>query len=536
MSTTPTQNAGRSVRRFIVFSLLFILVILAGIGLSGLLGRLFDAATVIADGDTTGLALNLAFSLIAGPLAVVLWWLSWRGLSGRAERDSVLWGLYLAGMTTVTLIIAVVSLLIALASLIGGDFDPFPLANGIVWAALWVWHRWMTRHPDKAPTRLSGGSRVLGSVFGLAIGAAGLVGAITAILDEVFVTQAVVGSVGQSWGILVAQSLVWAAGGAIVWWLHWIHDDGRRLTTGFAVVALVLVAGLGSVVLALGGVALALQSVLLLAFDRSQQASTVVDELPTAIAGALVGALVWAYYRREVETAPRSAALGTQLLTSGVGLAAAASGVGIIVNSILGALVRPLVESGSLSLLFAGISALVVGGPVWWLVWKPTKPVSEELARNTGRRVYLITVFGVSALVAIITLLVIAFQLFNFGLSGGGTLIDDIRASLGLLVATALVFAYHFNVWRKDRASAGSPGAVEHPIARVVLVTGADAEPVLRDLRELTGAAVTVYRRADDISVTPDRATLAAALEGVTAARVLVVTGATGVEVIPLEN
>ena len=535
MTTTNPQGAGRSVRRFIVYSLLFILVIIAGIGISGLVGRLLDAFSVVTDGDTTGLALNLAFSLIAGPLAVILWWLSWRSLTDRAERDSVLWGLYLAGMTTVTLITAVVSLLIGLASLIGGDFDPFPLANGIVWAALWAWHRWMTRHPVKAPTRLAGGSRVLGSVFGVAIGAAGLVGALSAILDEVFVDQTVVGSIGQSWGILVAQSLVWAIGGAIVWWLHWIHDGGRRLTTGFSVVALVLVAGLGSVVLALGGIALTLQSVLLLAFDRSQPAATVLDDLPAAIASGLVGALVWAYYRREVAAAPRSAALGTQLLTSGVGLAAAASGVGIIVNSLLSALVRPLVETGSLGLLFAGISALVVGGPVWWLVWRPTQPVPDEVARNTGRRVYLITVFGVSALVAIITLLVIAFQLFNFGLSGGGDLIDDIRASLGLLVATALVFVYHFSVWRRDRASAG-PSTQAHVITRVVLVTGPDAEPVVRDIRELTGASVTVYRRADDVSQTPDRATLAAALDGVTAARVLVLTSADGVEVVPLES
>ena len=241
MTATPAQGAGRSVRRFIVYSLLFILVILAGIGISGLLGRLLDAWTVVTDGDTTGLALNLAFSLIAGPLAFILWWLAWRGLAERAERDSVLWGLYLAGMTTVTLVTAVCSLLIGVVALIGGDFDPFPLANGIVWAGLWAWHRWMTRHPVKAPTRLAGGSRVLGSVFGLIVGSVGLVRALSVILDEVFVGQAVAGSIGQSWGVVLAQSLVWLLGGALVWWLHWNHDGARRLTTGFSVVALVLV-------------------------------------------------------------------------------------------------------------------------------------------------------------------------------------------------------------------------------------------------------------------------------------------------------
>jgi hypothetical protein len=536
MTTTTTQSAGRSVRRFIVYSLLFILVIIAGIGVSGLVGRLIDSYALISDGDSTGLALNLAFALIAGPLAVVLWWLSWRALANRDERDSVLWGLYLAGMTTVTLYTAAISLLIGIASAISGDFNPFSLANGIVWAGLWVWHRWMTRHPAKAPTRLGGGSRILCSVFGVVVGAGGLVAAIAGVLDELVAGVGYVGSVGQPWWIPVLQSLAWAIGGALVWWLHWIHDGGRRLTTGFAIVAIVLVTGLGAVVLALGGVAGALQSVLLMLFDSSRDVVLPLADLPFAIASALVGALVWAYYRREVAVAPAAARLGTALLTSGVGLAAAASGVGIIVNSILGALVTPLVETDSLRLLFGGISALVVGGPVWWLVWKPTAPVPVELARNTGRRVYLITLFGVSALVAIVTLLVIAFQVFDVGLSGSGSLVDNIRASLGLLVATALVFVYHFAVWRRDREAVGESPAVAPTITRVVLVTGADATALEQDLRELTGASVTVYRRADGETPTPDRAAIAAALEGVEHASVLVTTTAAGIEVVPLED
>ena len=88
MTTTPaSQSVGRSVRRFIVFGLLFVLVVIAGIGASGLLGRLFDVGSVVADGDSTGLARSLAFTLIAGPLAGVLWWLVWRGLSARDERE-----------------------------------------------------------------------------------------------------------------------------------------------------------------------------------------------------------------------------------------------------------------------------------------------------------------------------------------------------------------------------------------------------------------------------------------------------------------
>ena len=70
------QSSGRAqsvVRRVIVFVILFALVAIAAAGLSGLIERLIGAGSVIVS-DDTGLALSLAFTLIAGPLAAVLWW------------------------------------------------------------------------------------------------------------------------------------------------------------------------------------------------------------------------------------------------------------------------------------------------------------------------------------------------------------------------------------------------------------------------------------------------------------------------------
>lgn len=533
MSTAPTPGgAGRSVRRFVVYSLLFILVIVAGIGLSGLIGRVLDGANVLIDSDTTGLAMSLAFTLIAGPLAGVLWWFSWRGLRVREERDSVLWGLYVSGMTTVSLIVATLGLLFAVSGAVAGDLDINALATGLVWVSIWVWHAWMTHHPSKSPTRLAGGSRVLGALFGLVVGAGGLVAALTALFDEVVNGGAIVASVGEQWWRPIAQGLVWAAIGALVWWRHWFRDGGRRVTTGFATVVLVLITGLGATALAIGGSIAFLRAVLLAVFEPSQSA---LDAIPGGLASALVGTLVWVVYRRGVVARGGAAVIGARLATSGVALAATASGVGVIVNAVLAATSTSLVDSGLLGLLLGGVSALVIGAPIWWLVWKPVEPVAEHLARNVGRRVYLITVFGVSALVAIITLLVIAFELFQQGLSGTGDLIENIRAAVGLLVATVLVFVYHFAVWRRDRelvaSEAPAPG-----ITRVVLVTGESADETVRLIRELTGASVQVLRRADGPVDAPTRAALAAALDGVASSRVLVLTSVADVEVVPLEG
>src|SRR4029453_18068176 len=93
------------------------------------------------------------------------------------------------------------------------------------------------------------------------------------------------------------------------------------------------------------------------------------------------------------------------LVMSGIGLVGAASGVGVILNATLATLVSPLAASDERALLLGGISALVVGGPVWWFSWKPTRKVEPTEIAATGRRVYLIAVFGVSGIVALIALL-----------------------------------------------------------------------------------------------------------------------------------
>jgi hypothetical protein len=168
--------------------------------------------------------------------------------------------------------------------------------------------------------------------------------------------------------------------------------------------------------------------------------------------------------------------------------------------------------------LLGGISALVVGAPVWWLVWRPANRLSAAESAATARRIYLIAVFGVSAVVALITLLVIGFRIFEFTLHSvtGQSLLDRVRAPLGLLLATGLAAGYHFTVWRLDRQAAPPAPRTPRRIGRVFLVTGADPDPLV------TG---------------PTAERLARALDAVTGTRVLVVAGpGDHVDVIPLRD
>ncbi|GAA1058193.1 hypothetical protein GCM10017608_05960 [Agromyces luteolus] len=558
MSTAAGGSAQGAVRRIIVFVLLFVLVTIAAVGVGGLLDRAFDVDRTLAGSGADELALQLAFALIGGPLAALLWWGAWRRLGEPAERGSIAWPLYLAAMATVSLIVASTSIAGAITSLVDGRWNPGGLAIGLLWALVWLWHRWMLRHPVKGPTRLASAPLVIGAAYGLVVGAGGAISALAAVFDAAILGASETVLVGRdSWGSAALDGLVWAAIGAVVWWWHWIHDGVRRIPSGFAAVALVVVGVLGGGAAMLGGIGTVLFVGLRLAFAPSEPASAVLVPLGTAIAAAGVGALVWLLHSRIAAAHSDGTRRAAVLVMSGLGLVAAASGIGVVVNALLAELSTPLASSGNRALLLGGLSAIVVGGPTWWLNWRPTRRPDPADAADVGRRIYLVAVFGASAVVAIITLLVVGYRVFEFVLDPGTgfALVDRIRAPLGLLVATALVFAYHFAVWRRDRAMISAAGvAPARRIGRVVLVAAGATDAAERAIAAATGASVVVWRRAGGAdggvgaggepaaapapeAPGPDAAAVVAALDGVTAPRALVLVGPDGrIEAIPLAD
>ena len=571
-------EAQRTVRRLITYLLLIALVIIAASGLSGLLGRLLLADTELAAADVAGLARSLAFALIGGPLAALLWWVVWRRLADEAERASVGWGLYVTGAYMVSLVLATTNLFSTLATLIGGQSLQWraSLATGVVWAAVWAWHRWMWRHPGRRPVDVADAPTVLSSYFGLVVGVSGAISALSLLLDAALRGVLAAAAVGKPWWVSALQSLVWAAGGGLVWWWHWKHDGGRQLRGDLAGVGLLAVGVLGAGVLTLGGAGVTIFVLLRLVFDRTEPLDQLLEPLAPAVAAAAIGSLVWVYHRGLARESSKAIRPGSRLVTSGVALVAAASGIGVIVNAALAIAASPLAGFGARTLLLGGISSLLVGGPVWWISWRPLDRSPEQGPDSAGgtrsggpagtagppgqgwnwqnaRRIYLIVVFGLSAVVAVITLLIIGFRMFEYVLGdlSGGSVVDRIRAPLGLLVATGRVAGYHFAVGRHEREALAAAGmARKRTIGHVVLVAGADPALLHQAIAETTGADVTVWRRADapagsgpgDVSAAEAgseaarlAARLAGDLEGVTGKRVLVTVGPDGrIDVIPL--
>lgn len=531
---TSSGGAGTAVRRIILFLILYALVVIAVIGLSGLVERIIGADRDIA-GDDAGLARALAFTLIGVPLAAALWWWQRRRLIADAgERASLVWALYLTAMSLTALIQATVSLASAATAGIDGEWRPGAISTGVVWAGVWVWHRHMRRSAATAPTRLPDLPVELSALYGLVVGAYGAISALAALISEALDTQVLVSS--QGWLEPVLQALVWCATGVLVWWWHWSRERANSAPGAFASVLLVIVVGAAAAatLYALGTVLFVL---LRLMFDTDPVAE-VLAGLDLACASALVSAVVWVYHGRVLATRSDQTRRAGRLVVSAIALIGAASGFGVVVNALLATFSPTLVDDDPRTLLLGGISALVVGVPAWWLAWRPGRRTTADAA-DPARRVYLVVVFGASAVVGLVTLLIIGYFVFEFVLGDqeAGGLIERIRAPLGILSATAVVFAYHFAIWRRDRAAA--PKAVKREIGRVILVVAGDAADVAGQIRSATGAPVTVWsaKDADARLEEGGMPELLASLDEISAPRVLVVADAGGpARVVPLAD
>lgn len=535
------RSSGRAqsiVRRIIVFVILFALVTVAATGLSGLIERVIGAGSVIAS-DDTGLALSLAFALIAGPLAGVLWWWERRKLiADSGERVSLVWALYLTAMSLTSLIVATSALVGAAVAGIDGQWRPAELSTGVVWLGVWIWHRHVRRSAATAPTRLVGVPAGLGAVYGLVVAASGAVTAIAVLISQALLGSSVVIVGSQYWIVLALQALLWCMAGTLVWWWHWYRDAAKDAPGTFAAVLLVLVVGAAAAttLLATGS---ALFVALRLLFDTGQVLE-VVSDLDVAIAAALIGGIVWVYHAHLLANrSPRTRRAG-RLFVSAVALIGAASGFGVVVNALLATFAGALVADEPRTLLLGGLSALVVGGTAWAITWRPARALEPEEAADPARRVYLVAIFGASAVVAIVTVLIIGYRLFEFALDAGGSdaLLERVRAPLGLLSATAIVFGYHFAIWRRDRALA-PPAEHRQVIGEVILVSAGDVTALVAAIVAETGAGVSVWAVASGAPgvVDADAPAVLELLAATAASRVLVIAGDSGgVRAVPLAD
>ena len=506
----------RSVRRFFQYAVLYALVIVVALGVVELLGRLLGAEVPEWQNPSAELATGLAFAIVGGALlALLAWWTRRMHLADPSEAESPMWVAYVTLAALTGAVVAASSVQNAGYLLLSdARLDAESAALFLTWAAVW-WVHWEIARRTLDTARQTP-HLILGSLVGLAFGAAGMVITLGTSLDLLLRPEAVgrpLGVLGEGASTLIVGALIWVR----YWATAAVHLPRRPLW-----LALVLPLGVGGgLVMALVAGSRLLWSVLVWFLGDRQEMSASVhfDSAALELAALLVGILIWWYHRSVLATGAEKGAGRTEprrvyeYLVAGIGLVAAAIGVGTVLVTLIEA-VTPGIDAGMpvVNTLWAAVTLLIVGVPVWWVFWRrvgrgaAVDPTAE--AASPTRRVYLVVLFGLAGVAAVIALITAAVTLMQDVVAGslGAATVRSMRYALGTLVGAAAVSAYHGAVFRADRVS-GASTRLRGP--RTVVLVGAVGPEVDRDLSRATGARVEVWGRLDSAVTGWDVAALA---------------------------
>ena len=552
--------SGSSVRRFFQYLLLLGLLMGAASGVTGLLGRALDDVlpsggdTLIRD-DTT-LALQLTLTLIALPLWLLLaWWTRERLRQDPAERSSVGWSAYLLIVGLVSLVTAMGGWQGTLTGLLGvqtyGDLDGQEIALALVWTSVWLTHRLVALRQAGGPSLAVRPLDLLGSLIGLVTGAVGLI-QLTAASG-----RALLGPVGSMvtppLDDLLRAGVISLVGG-VVWVVHWAARAVRGPRDPAWLMIVLLVGVGGGLVTAVVGASLLLYDVLVwLVGDPVAGSATVhFDPAPAQLGLVVVGLTVWWYHQdllgegSETRTEVRRV---YEYLLSGIGLIAGAAGLTMVIVTVVEAATGRsdlLVGGSAVNALIAALVLLAVGLPVWWRHWAQAQRArAQDPGAELGspsRRTYLLLLFGVATVASVVATLVLVFLVLEDALAGtlGPESLRRTRFALGVLATTSVLAAYHWSVFRQDRAEAPEPeAAAARPARRAhILLVGA-ADPAIADtIAQHTGASTQVVERTDTDTPAWDAEVLLSALaaDGVRDQDVVVLSEAEGIRVIPVRR
>lgn len=507
-----------TVRRIFQYVVLYSLCVVVAIGSAELIGRLLGARAAQWEDDSYLLAQALAFVLVGLPLAAALaWWTVRRHRSDPAETASPIFNAYLTLMALTALVMAAVAVQGLVSEAIDqGRLDGEAAGQLIAWGALWTGHWLIARRLLDAGRGMP--HLLLGSLVGLAFSVTGLVMTLGTSLDLLFrpeVATRPIAGLAESGGLLLAGGLVWVR--------YW-RTVAIRLPRRAGWLAYVLLIGVGGgLITAIVAASRLLWSVLVWFLgDRLDATATAhFDSAAIELAAVVGGALVWWYHRAVLgESAAQRGEVRRvyEYLVAGIALVAAAAGVGTTLVSLIEA-ATPGVDVGmtTINTLLAAVTLLVVGVPVWWLHWRSIRAAvaadpNHEVATLT-RRIYLVMLFGVAGVAAVIALLVAGSTFFRDLVDAqlGGATLRSMRYALGVLVASAAVSAYHGAIFRQDREMAVA-GRAAGP--RSVVLVGADDPALARLVRQVTGARVELWERIDATPAAWDEVSVLAALGG----------------------
>jgi hypothetical protein len=478
-------------------------------------------------------AVPISLALVGIPLFLGLAAWTRRRLEEPAEQDSVGWVLYLSLTLIVALVAGITMLSFGLSWLIGGEGDAAALAAAAVWIVIWAAHWWIgDRYPPADGLRFE---RLAGSVIALWSAAAAAIALGSSILtgwyDELY-REAVVATTGDDVRSLAPIVVV----GGLAWWWYWfrhaVRDERTTLWRAYVLLGGVLPGLIITLVAAGFGVFAGLEW----AFGTPEGSTADhFSVLATACSAAAVGGGVFAYHRsliRRSGLAARSEVVRVyEYLVAATGLAASAVGFAMLIVAFIEVIVPDAVaETGTAGgdAVLLSATLLLIGAPMWLRFWSRIQRVARrdpEEVVSPSRRVYLFGLFGVGGLTAMVSLIValaITIEDVLEGATGWETLFAT-RVPLALVITVGVIAAYHWLVFREDRAATREIAEKPRLHIRSVVVVGSDAPELRKALADATHARIQVWQRLDNGHATVDPEAIASRVVEIDARSVMVV-------------
>lgn len=500
-------TSAQPVRLFFQHALAFGLFIIVTVGIAGLLSRILDTSNIV-DADQSSLASNLAFVVVGGPLlAGITIWLRNSLKENPNEGHGFIPTFFATLAAIVSLLVFMTSIISALHDLINGDAVlGSSLGRTIAWGSAWiivlkVSNSVIPKNDFRIQYFVGSFITALAALIGLVKVLSGVF--LVLLSQPMFFGTQQAALISPANPARIGLGTLAVAGG--LWFYYWIKNANTTksdtLWLGY-----VLIAGVGAtLVLAITSLSVSLYRVLVwfIGDPSSQNIADHFTSSPQSLATASAGLLFWWYHKSLLpfESERTEVQRTYEYLVSAISLVASAVGISIVIVALIEALTAQakLSGPGAINTLIGAGTVIAVAGPVWWHFWNRIQKIAKDSPEtehsSLARRIYLFLLFGVGGVVAIISLITAVIQLFNGILSSnlGAITFSEMRFAIGTLVSTAIVSAYHWEIYRHEKSVEVSFAS---KVVNVLLV-GPKNPDLVQALKTTTGAKINFLQRAD---------------------------------------
>ena len=488
-----------SIRRLFQYALLFGLLSVSAAGVAGLIGRLFDIGHVIAE-SRTDLARDISFTIVGFPLYLLVGRWTKKTLSDdSSERRSVAWNLYLSVVSLTALITSLTAAYGILMWALGEEsFRGQQLSRLLVWGLIWIVHWQLIRSTSRDEE--SRAHYLAGSLIGLGVLAVGLANLISSVTQLLVAQDEKSVLIESSNPTMRALSLIII--GLPVWFQYWLRvaQSLKRELLWFSYVMLVGVAG-GFIALVASSSVVVYDSIVWFFGDTvSDIATQHFNDSIGALGSGIVGLGVWWYHAgivRDTDENERSEVRRVyEYIISGISLIAAAAGLMMIMVAVIESVTPGEVVSttSSTNTLLLAVTLIIVGAPVWWFFWNRIEghvAVDGLEQSSPTRRIFLLMLFGVSSIAAVVSVLTGVFLFLDDLLNSrlGLETVRQMRYALAILLANAAISWYHWSIYRHERTISIKKAKRE----KFVVLVGPQDSTIAESIESEIGGKVQVW-------------------------------------------